>query len=135
MRRDSDPAARRSREEKREQEVITVRALDLPHFRRMTEAARLLREIVDEPETVEIEVEAGSSYGRVSFTTAYLCLSGRDLETFQRVAALATELLICPLEDEFCAVELTFPAIFSSYELRAAADGGDHHKTDHERRA
>lgn len=103
-------------------ETVTVRMLDLPLFRRMTAAARLLRELADDPEKVEIEVESGSSYGRVSFVTDYLCWSGRDLETFQRALSLATELVLCSLEGEVFVVELSFPGVFSSYEIRDNAD-------------
>ena len=103
-------------------ETVTMRMLDLPLFRRMTEAARLLRELVDDPEKVEIEVEGGSNYGRVSFVTDYLCWSGRDLETFQRAVSLATELVICSLEGDVFVVELSFPGVFSSFEVRRDMD-------------
>ncbi len=103
-------------------ETVTMRMLDLPLFRRMTEAARLLRELADDPEKVEIEVEGGSNYGRVSFVTDYLCWSGRDLETFQRAVSLATELVICSLEGDVFVVELSFPGVFSSFEVRRDMD-------------
>ncbi len=103
-------------------ETVTVRMLDLPLFRRMTEAARLLRELADDPEKVEIEMESGSNYGRVSFVTDYLCWSGRDLETFQRAVSLATELVICSLEGDVFVVELSFPGVFSSFEVRRDTD-------------
>ena len=103
-------------------ETVTMRMLDLPLFRRMTEAARLLRELADDPEKVEIEVEGGSNYGRVSFVTDYLCWSGRDLEAFQRAVSLATELVICSLEGDVSVVELSFPGVFSSSEVRRDMD-------------
>ena len=103
-------------------ETVTMRMLDLPLFQRMTEAARLLRELADDPEKVEIEVEGGSNYGRVSFVTDYLCWSGRDLETFQRAVSLATELVICSLEGDVFVVELSFPGVFSSFEARRDTD-------------
>lgn len=67
---------------------------------------------------MEIEAERDSNYGRVSFVTDYLCWSGRDLETFQGALSLATELVICGLEDDALMVELSFPGVFSSYEIR-----------------
>ena len=99
-------------------ETITIRMVDPVQLRRMTEVARLLRGIADEPGRVEIEVEAGSSYGRVSYVTDYLCFSGRDLEIFQRVLSLATELVICGLEDDVFVVELSFSGVFTQREVR-----------------
>lgn len=105
-------------------ETVTMRMMNLPLFRRMAEAARLLRELADDPKKVEIEVERGSNYGRVSFVTDYLCWSGRNLETFQRAVSLATELVLCSLEGDVFVVELSFPGVFSSYEVRSDTDEG-----------
>lgn len=116
------------------EETITVRMLNLPMFRRMIEAARLLRNLVIEPDKVEMEVESGSNYGRVSFETDYLCWSGRDLETFQRALSLATELVICSLEGDVFVVELSFPGVFSSYEVRGGTeDQNDNGQTERSR--
>ena len=104
-------------------ETITIRMVDPAQLRRMTYAAHLLRAIADEPGRVEMEVEAGSSYGRVSYVTDYLCFSGRDLEIFQRVLSLATELVSCSLEDDTFVVELSFPGVFTSYKLRRETGG------------
>ena len=71
---------------------------------------------------MEIEAERDSNYGRVSFATDYLCWSGRDLETFQGARSRATELVICGLEDDAFMVELSFPGVFSSYEIRCGAE-------------
>lgn len=103
-------------------ESTTVRMLNLPMFRRMTEAAHLLRNLVSEPDKVELEVESDSNYGRVSFETDYLCWSGWDLELFQRALSLATELVLCSLEGDVFVVELSFPGVFSSYEVRGGTE-------------
>ena len=122
MGRDKQTGARKDGGAPMMPETVTMRMLDLPLFQRMTEAARLLRELADDPEKVEIEVEGGSNYGRVSFVTDYLCWSGRDLETFQRAVSLATELVICSLEGDVFVVELSFPGVFSSFEVRRDMD-------------
>ena len=103
-------------------ETVTVRMLELPLFRRMTEAARLLRELADDPEKIEVAVESDSNYGRVSLETDYRCWSGRELEIFQRALSLATELVVCAMEDETFVLELSFPGVFSSYELRSGTE-------------
>ena len=105
------------------EETVTVRVPNLDMVRRMNEAARLLRSLALSPEGVETEVDGGSDYGRVSFATDYLCFSGRDLETFQRAVYLAAELVVCALEDETFVVELSFPGIFSRYEVRGGRQG------------
>jgi hypothetical protein len=99
-------------------EVITIRMVDPVQLRRMTEAARLLRSLTADPGEVEMEVESGSNYGRVSYVTGDLYFPGRDLETFQRALSLATELVICSLEDDTFVLELSFPGVFMQREVR-----------------
>ena len=125
MGRDKQTGARKDGGAPMMSETVTMRMLALPLFRRMTEAAWLLRELADDPEKVEIEVESDSNYGRVSFVADYLCWSGRDLEAFQRAVSLATELVICSLEGDVFVVELSFPGVFSSFEARRDSNERD----------